>query len=422
MGEVHAICEIIAAVGITYPGENKFRDLKFLIRFFFYKKCDFDRKILILFVYSGPSFVDMVNTKQKDNPEYAFLRGGEGSDFWKWTLYNQLCRQRQPVEAQKIPIDLLQGWSGILSTLKPTQDSISSAQAWFASRPEHFMQMALMVGQRAMSGACPDFPGSLSLVFLVNDIFMKAMAQNNLRIVVPTFLQMLQNGSNPLIEIFKSAGHHAAGRPDRVQQLMNIVNIWRQHGIIDQQLIDILINHVYMHPSSLQHQPPPPPGQPHMQHGPPIAMLARQSGGAQRPVVAHPMAVQANNGPHLFQQHPSQIEMQPYAHPGGQGAFRPELRFPTPALGAAGAQVPIETIQAKPESIEPAFDTFSFPPGLIPYLVEDKLKTDPPYSPLSPLDIEKCPVPPPPNEDEYLKARLDKFYAELAVRYFIFAV
>ena len=57
-----------------------------------------------------------------------------------------------------------------------------------------------------------------------------------------------------------------------------------------------------------------------------------------------------------------------------------------------------------------------FPPGLLPELVREKLRTDAPYSPLSPLDIEKAALPPPTPPDAYLAARLEKFHAELRVR------
>ena len=57
----------------------------------------------------------------------------------------------------------------------------------------------------------------------------------------------------------------------------------------------------------------------------------------------------------------------------------------------------------------------SFPPGLIPQLVRDKQVTDPPYSPLSPLDIEALGLPPSTPPDSYLASRLEKFYAELQV-------
>lgn len=61
------------------------------------------------------------------------------------------------------------------------------------------------------------------------------------------------------------------------------------------------------------------------------------------------------------------------------------------------------------------YDPMSFPPGLIPALVRDKALTDPPYSPLSPLDIERAGLPPATPPDAYLASRLDKFTAEIRV-------
>ena len=60
----------------------------------------------------------------------------------------------------------------------------------------------------------------------------------------------------------------------------------------------------------------------------------------------------------------------------------------------------------------------SFPPGLIPTLVREKNLTDPPYSPLSPLDIEQAGLPPAQAPDAYLTSRIEKFNAELKVTCF----
>jgi hypothetical protein len=54
--------------------------------------------------------------------------------------------------------------------------------------------------------------------------------------------------------------------------------------------------------------------------------------------------------------------------------------------------------------------------GLIPKLVQERLRTEAPYTPLLPEEISSVPVPPPPQPDAYLKSRVDKFYAQLAVR------
>lgn len=36
---------------------------------------------------NGPSFVELMRAKQAGNTEYEFLRGGEGSGYWRWILY-----------------------------------------------------------------------------------------------------------------------------------------------------------------------------------------------------------------------------------------------------------------------------------------------------------------------------------------------
>lgn len=36
---------------------------------------------------NGPPFVEMMREKQANNPEYSFLSGGVGSDYFRWRLY-----------------------------------------------------------------------------------------------------------------------------------------------------------------------------------------------------------------------------------------------------------------------------------------------------------------------------------------------
>ena len=36
---------------------------------------------------NGPNFVELMRTKQAGNLEYEFLNGGNGSEYWQWTLY-----------------------------------------------------------------------------------------------------------------------------------------------------------------------------------------------------------------------------------------------------------------------------------------------------------------------------------------------
>jgi len=49
------------------------------------------------------------------------------------------------------------------------------------------------------------------------------------------------------------------------------------------------------------------------------------------------------------------------------------------------------------------------------FLRQDKLRSEAPYSPLSTLEVEAAGMPAPSEPDAYLKARIQRFYAELQV-------
>ena len=39
---------------------------------------------------NGPSFVQLMQQKQQNNPEFSFLSGGEGSDYYSWLLFSKV--------------------------------------------------------------------------------------------------------------------------------------------------------------------------------------------------------------------------------------------------------------------------------------------------------------------------------------------
>ena len=39
---------------------------------------------------NGSQFQELMRQKQRDNPEYAFLFGGDGATFYRWILYCKL--------------------------------------------------------------------------------------------------------------------------------------------------------------------------------------------------------------------------------------------------------------------------------------------------------------------------------------------
>lgn len=57
-----------------------------------------------------------------------------------------------------------------------------------------------------------------------------------------------------------------------------------------------------------------------------------------------------------------------------------------------------------------------FPPGLLPALVKEHLRTEDNYVPLERKEVERAGIPEAAPADSYLLARLDKFHAELQVQ------
>ena len=64
------------------------------------------------------------------------------------------------------------------------------------------------------------------------------------------------------------------------------------------------------------------------------------------------------------------------------------------------------------ENVEP-FDAMSFPPGLLPDLVQKSLNENAPYAPLDPEEVAKSNIDTIEIGDSYLNTRLNTFYAQL---------
>jgi Surp module len=65
---------------------------------------------------NGAEFEQQVRAKQGDNPEYAFLNNGEGSDFYRWCLF---CMPRQLPLEQPLP----DSWTDPLQHAAPTAEA-----------------------------------------------------------------------------------------------------------------------------------------------------------------------------------------------------------------------------------------------------------------------------------------------------------
>jgi hypothetical protein len=118
--------------------------------------------------------------KQRDNPEYAFLHGGDGSDYYQWSLYCALhglpaaqppqaaappaappaqppAPEPQPEDTSAalatLPVEVSSGWQQVLDLLTGSRDSIKNSQAWFMACAPYADGMAEMMLQvRTVSG------------------------------------------------------------------------------------------------------------------------------------------------------------------------------------------------------------------------------------------------------------------------------
>jgi len=90
----------------------------------------------------------------------------------------------------------------------------------------------------------------------------------------------------------------------------------------------------------------------------------------------------------------------------------PHVLQATVAAAAAAQQQQQQQEMAKAQA-EP-IDSCSFPPGLLPALCRRKRETGGhTYEPLSASDIESTGLPPPPEKDDYLASRCERFFAEM---------
>ena len=66
-------------------------------------------KLAEYYTRNGPAFEELLKSKQKDNPEYAFLFGGPGCEFYAWSLF---CMPRGlPIE-KPLPEDFVEPLPG----------------------------------------------------------------------------------------------------------------------------------------------------------------------------------------------------------------------------------------------------------------------------------------------------------------------
>lgn len=134
---------------------------------------------------SGPSFITLARQKQAGNPEYAFLEGGVGADYYQWYLYASLsgidphmapaAPGPGPVQSVRpLPVEDERQWTAILESLTGSRDSIRNGQKWFTAHQHQACQLAAMLEEQLLG--CHNATRQLHLLWLANDILFKAQA------------------------------------------------------------------------------------------------------------------------------------------------------------------------------------------------------------------------------------------------------
>lgn len=421
-------------------------------------------KLSEYYARSGPAFEELLRTKQKNNPEYAFLFGGEGSSFYAWCRF---CMQKglpydrpiadsrllsntanaplatqgilqhggaavhqlgqipaqyavPPAVPQPLPAEVSTGFAQVLAMLQGSQESIKQSSSWFLACSLHAAGMAAMMVQHMQQ--LPDFTRQLHVIYLVNDILFSSggpgSEQSDSRIV---------EVFRPQLPVMFPIAYRASGcTPDAFGQLSRLLDLWQERGMYDAPCIDAVKRHMAtaapsvgqhpaVHPAApctipqagFQHMVPQYPAGP-PQWGPPPgqgAFAASVPGGPWQPAQAGPPTHAPPPGPLGSVSPHAALKTDGWS--GGDGPAGVRQQPPQPQLQPQQPQQP-----AVPEK-EP-YDIMSFPAGLIPKLCNENLKYEAPYTPLDPRDIDSEPPPRLPVRDAYLQSRLDRFYAEVA--------
>eukprot|EP00891_Asterochloris_glomerata_P002324 jgi/Astpho2/2324/e_gw1.00043.8.1_t len=285
------------------------------------KRAEVVKKLAQFVVKNGVNFLDLIKTKQQQNPEYTFLFGGEDSDYYSWilfaTIYGLPLEQPPPSDFRAVAMVVI---------MAPTrlQESIKQSQQWFLACTPFASGMAAKMAQQVRQ--LSDHTRQLHVLYMANDILLKSWE----------LLMPLQ----------------VAG------QLRKMLQFWGERKVYDRDTLQQLEAAVQSRDRDAQLQPPKPPF----------------------PAPQMPQA----------------------GFPGGHVLQQPSSPWPRQTPTAAVAT-------QHPECAGTKISDRSSRGGL-----QDKLTTDPPYSPLSPLDIERAGIPEMKGElDDYLKSRLDQLYAEL---------
>eukprot|EP00887_Chlorella_sp_A99_P000681 scaffold5.g681.t1 len=353
--------------------------------------------------------------------------------------------------AASLPAEVASGWQQVLAALTGSRESVRQSQAWFMACAPYSAGMAELMLQHVLSSG-GDYSKQLHALYLANDILFKAHARRSKAAaasappagpVAPASAAAAAAATavgaafRPRLGRMLRAAYVGGGATEQaraggaglaagsvLEQLGRMVDFWGEKGVFDAGTAAALA-------AEMKGEPLPPPAAPTpAAPAPPAPPLPPGAPADYADAITKAKEVAMRLQQKVAAPGAAPLPPAEVAAPWAAGTEAPPPGQGPPAAGRDGAaayyQPPPPQQQPypyPPGGAPPVQGEYGQPPfgqqlpalyGLIPKLVEEKLKTDEPYTPLTPEEVAAAPAPAPPRLDAYLKARLDKFYAQLA--------
>uniref|UniRef100_A0A0E0LES6 CID domain-containing protein n=1 Tax=Oryza punctata TaxID=4537 RepID=A0A0E0LES6_ORYPU len=241
-------------------------------------------KVVEYIAKNGPEFEVVIRDKQHDNPDYAFIFGGEGHAYYRYKLwvsprppmasyppgsmhtmppmgpmmrgppmhqpgYPPFYDQHQHFGAHghgeyeaapqsfkglsgPLPVDVAAELHDVLTNLNGTKESIKGAKTWFMQRSPFAPALAEALKDRVF--ALEDSERQLHIIFLVNDILFESLQRRtNVRDLDNEALAFKSVLGSMLPRIYSNP----QSKDDNQIRLEKILQFWGSKEVYDQETI-----------------------------------------------------------------------------------------------------------------------------------------------------------------------------------------
>ncbi|KAG9136184.1 hypothetical protein Leryth_003789 [Lithospermum erythrorhizon] len=230
---------------------------------------------------NGPEFEAMIRQKQLDNPDYSFLFGGVGHNYYQYKLFTST---RPPPIAppfnppflhppihqthfphnnylghvghdnayrnyrgafKPLPSDVEMELNNVVNNLSGTKESIKGAKMWFMQRAPFMPLLAQALKDKIFS--VDDSERQLHIIYLVNDILFDSLQRRS----DPRELDNEALAFKPVLgSMLARVYHNPQNREENQSRLQKIVQFWASKEVYDQDSVHGFENEMTQLPPS----------------------------------------------------------------------------------------------------------------------------------------------------------------------------